>query len=162
MPRAVGLTGERGQELLLVLGAAQIALGLLMALADEREGRGAVQNLASLLEVGAGLLVLQVPVETHPYAADRVDEVHEAREADLRVMVDPQTGVVLDGAGEHLGAAHRERGVELVLRGAEVLTGPGTGEAGHGQPGVTRQAHHGRAVRAGVQKDHRVGTPATG
>ena len=119
----------------------------------------AVQGVAALAQVGAGLLVLDVPVQAHAHAAEGVDDAHEAGEADLRVVVDAQPGVLLDGADQQFGAAVGEGRVQFVLPRPLWSCRSRVEAAGQGDPGVARQADHRGAVGAGVQQHHRVGAP---
>ena len=79
-------------------------------------------------------------------AADGVDDVHEAAEPDLDVVVDVDAGVLLDGPDQQLRAAEREGGVDL---------GGAVARDRHQRVAGDRQQQVGPA--AGVQQHDRVG-----
>ncbi len=97
----------------------------------------AVELLAACGQVDAGEWVADRFGGAHGDAADRVDKDGEPVEPDLGVVVEPQSGGLLDGLRQQRGAADAERGVDLVAA-----------VAGDRHIGVARDGHH-RGRRAG-------------
>ena len=140
---------HRADHLALVPGPVDVAEVRGLAGAGVAQGRGAVGLLAALLHVEVGLRVLHGGLRADLDAADGVDHVDEAAEADLDVVVDADPGRELEGLHEQLGPAVGERGVDL-----------GDAVARHLQQAVARDRHQQVGARPGVQQHDRVGAPA--
>src|SRR5262245_4049855 len=110
------------------------------------EGGHAVGLLTAGLDVETRLLVLHRLVRADLDATDRVDDVDEAAESDLDVVVDPDAGRLLERLDQQLGSAIREGRVDL-----------GLAVAGDVDDGVPRDRQQQRLTVAHVQQHDRVG-----
>ena len=113
-PRRQRLVADRGHHLTLLAAAGDVTecgVGVPRPGVGERDR--AVGVLAALLHVEVGQLVVHVVRRTDRDPADGVDDVHEATEPDLDVVVDVDAGVLLDGPDQQLRAAEREGRVDL-------------------------------------------------
>ena len=145
------LLHDGGEELPLALGPADVAARVGVAGAHVAQGVLAVEDLAALLEVDAGLLVVHVELHADVDAADAVDDGGEPAEADLDVAVDVQVGDLLDGLDQQVRAAEGEGGVDLV---AAVARDRHVAVAGE------RDQRRLPAALGHVHEDDRVGAPA--
>ena len=159
---------QRGQEQLLALDAAVVAVGLGGDLTGAHVlQRGvAVDDLPSGVgQHGAQLVVLQRRGAAHLDAAERVDHLGEAGEVDRHEPVDGQTGQLLDHLHQTLRAADGVGGVQLglgvdlvgsVALGVLVVSGPYSPVSGfhgshlHRRDGqVAREGHGDNAFAVG-------------
>ena len=140
---------DAAEHLALALPALDVAGRVRLAGARVAERRPAVGVLAALLDVQPGVLVLQRLLRADLDAAERVDHLDEAAEADLDVVVDLQPGGLLDRLHQQLGAAEGIGGVDL--GGAVALDR---------HQRVARDRQQQRWPVAGVQDQDRVGAAA--
>ena len=99
------LLGGRGEEHLLAADARQVALRQAVALAHERERRGAGDRLRRPRGSWRREQVARWCREAHRHTADGLGQRREADEVDLGVVVDREPGEVLDRADQRRAPA---------------------------------------------------------
>ena len=148
-PRRDDLLAHGRDHLALVGGAAEVAVLVDVPGPGVGQRGRPVGLLAALLHVEVRQLVLHVLLRADLHAADGVDHVDDAAEADLDVVVDADPGVLLDRLHQQLRAAVGVGGVDL--RGAV---------AGDVDRRVAGDRHQQVRAGAGVQQHDRVGALA--
>src|ERR1019366_4762610 len=101
---------QRPQKDALILNPLQILVSIEVPGTDVAECLRAVEGLASLVQVQSRRWIVQRHRDAHAHAADRIDDAHEAAEADAHVVVDAQARYVLHGLVQQSGTAERVRG----------------------------------------------------
>src|SRR5262245_28644445 len=121
-PAAGGLVQQRPQELLLVLLPGEVAIGVLVALANVVQRLRAVEAVSALGEDAMRRMDGRDRlVNVHLDPAQGVGHLHEAEEVDQDDVVHPHAGVFLDRLDHQWHATPGVRGVEL---GHGVAAGP--------------------------------------
>jgi hypothetical protein len=117
--RAAGgqLADHRGDEALLALDAVDVPARQARALPHEGQRLLAADRRDAGGQVDAGLGLARGPGQAHLHAVEVVDDLPEAVEVDLHVVVDAHPGQLLDRLDQQPRATQEERLVDLRLLG---------------------------------------------
>jgi hypothetical protein len=126
---ARGLAQDGGHELLLVIDPGQVGRREGMPVPGVLQGGDAVDVMDAGGQAQAAVGVVHGERQADVDSAERVDDLDEAQEVDLDVVVDGQAGRRRDGRHHQLRAAQAEGRVDLVHA-----------VAGNADPGIAGQA----------------------